>query len=55
MEVELLVAETKGAPTCCEGNRLHVQNSRVKRAGRFDIADGKNEVVKVVNLHRCFV
>ena len=55
MEVELLVAETKGAPTFREGNRLHVQNTRVKRAGRFDIADGKNEVVNVVNLHGCFV
>ena len=55
MEVELLMAETEGAPTCREGNRRHVQNSGVKRAGRFDIADGKNEVVKVVNLHRCFV
>jgi hypothetical protein len=32
-----------------------VQNTRVKRAGRLDVADGKNEVVKVVNLHGCFV
>ena len=55
MKVELLVAETEGAPTCREGNSLHVQNTGVKRAGRFDITDGKNEVVKVVNPHGCFV
>jgi hypothetical protein len=55
VEVELLLAETKRPPASREGHNLHLQNTRVKRARRFDIADGKNEMVKALNLHGCFV
>ena len=51
MEINLLVAETERAASFCESENLHVKNAGVKYTSRFDIADGKNEVVKTINGH----
>src|SRR5262249_412192 len=52
VDVELLAPEAERAPPGAEADRLHPEDALVERDRRLDVADGQDQVVQAIDLHR---
>jgi hypothetical protein len=53
VNVELVLAEPKGATASAEGDRLHAEHADIEVDGLLDVGDGKDQMVDPVDDDRC--